>query len=64
MGEVLVWLLIAALVVVCIRNIVKNLKNGSCGGCSCDSHTCDGSCKSCSYMTNPEEIPERFRLKK
>ena len=47
MGEVIIWVAIAALVAVCLRNIMGDLRHGTCSGCSsCGncSH-CDGSCQ-------------------
>ena len=45
MGLVIGWLLVAALVYVCLRNVLGQMKAGSCAGCtgsSCGS--CKGGC--------------------
>ncbi|MCR5666907.1 MAG: FeoB-associated Cys-rich membrane protein [Eubacterium sp.] len=45
MGEIIAWVVIVALVVWCIRSLVKSRKEGgSCAGCS----SCDGGCSHCS----------------
>ncbi len=41
MGEIIIWAAIAVLVIVCLRNIVGDLKHGTCSGCS--------SCGNCSH---------------
>ncbi len=51
-GEILVWLVLAGIVYLCIRDLMKNLKSGSCGGCtSCSG----GSCGSC-HCASPDEV--------
>ena len=60
-GEIIVWLVIAAVVVLCIRDIAGNIKSGSCGGCS---GGCSGSCASCSSScrtADPEEVHRRIQ---
>ena len=51
-GEILVWLVLAGIVYLCIKDLMKNLKSGSCGGCtSCSG----GSCGSC-HCASPDEV--------
>lgn len=51
-GEVFVWLVLALIVYLCIRDLLKNLHSGSCGGCtSCGG----GSCGSC-HCKSPEDV--------
>ena len=51
-GEVFVWLVLALIVCLCIRDLLKNMRSGSCGGCtSCGG----GSCGSC-HCAKPENV--------
>lgn len=47
MGEVIVWIVLGVLVFFCIRDVCKNIKNGSCGSCSGCGGACQGSCTAC-----------------
>lgn len=45
----MVWLFISLIVIFCVRDIVKHVKSGSCGGCASHENHCKGACKSCSH---------------
>ena len=60
-GEIIVWLILAAIVVLCIRDIAGNIRSGSCGSCT---GGCSGSCASCSSSCrteDPEEVHRRIQ---
>ena len=50
-GTILVLLAVAALVAVCVRNIIKDHKGGSCGSCA-NASSCGGSCGHCNFDPN------------
>ena len=61
MGEFIAWLILGIVVVICIRDVTKNIKSGSCGSCS----SCSGGCASCggtcSHRTDPDKVRENIR---
>ncbi len=56
LANIIIIAILAGLVTLAIRKIVRDKKTGagSCGCSSCPSHSC----------CHPSEIPERFKLKK
>lgn len=59
MGEVFLWGVLAVIVVLCIRSLIKSHKNGSCSGCASEK-TCGGSC-SCVDLSGLKELEERIK---
>lgn len=60
-GEIIVWLIIAAVAVWCVRDIAGNIRSGSCGSCT---GGCSGSCASCGSSCRteaPEEVHRRIQ---
>jgi hypothetical protein len=51
MGEVIIWAALAVLVIACLRNIISDLKHGTCSGCSSCGHCshCGGDHDHCSH---------------
>ncbi|MCR4600768.1 MAG: hypothetical protein K5767_03390 [Clostridia bacterium] len=62
MGEVILWGLLAVLVGICLRSIIKSHKSGSCSGCSSEGG-CSGSCCSCGDFTELKKFEESLKDK-
>lgn len=60
MGEVFLWGVLAVVVGLILRSMIREFKNGSCSGCSAESE-CSGSCCSCSSLSGLKELEERLK---